>query len=87
MILSKKIKKVNKAANGNLLKQSPFGTGAYQSLSGRLLKYLTHHNTRRDQLKQQYGDSCLMFDSIFESGNLLQAEKSPNLENTYNLYM
>jgi hypothetical protein len=28
-----------------------------------------------------------MFDSIFESGNLLQAEKSPTLENTYNLYM
>jgi hypothetical protein len=28
-----------------------------------------------------------MFDSLFESGNLLQAEKNGNLENTYNLYM
>jgi len=48
MILCKKIKKVNKAAAGNPLRLSPFGTGIYQSLSGRLLKYLTHHNTRRD---------------------------------------
>jgi cytosolic carboxypeptidase protein 2/3 len=28
-----------------------------------------------------------MFDSIFESGNLLQAEKNGSMENTYNLYM
>lgn len=87
MILCKKIKKVNKAAAGNLLKQSPFGSGGYQSLSGKLLKYLTHVKTKKEQLKQQYGENALVFDSMFESGNLLQAEKSPNLENTYNLYM
>jgi hypothetical protein len=52
MVICKKIKKVNKAASGNLLKQSPFGSGLYQSLSGRLLKYLTHDKTRKDQLKQ-----------------------------------
>jgi hypothetical protein len=28
-----------------------------------------------------------MFDSLFEGGNLLQAEKNGLLENTYNLYM
>lgn len=48
MILCKKIKKVNKAANGDLLKQSPFGTGSYQSLSGKLLKYLTNFKAKKE---------------------------------------
>ena len=48
MVLCKKIKKVNKAAAGDLAKQSPFGTGAYQSLSGKLLKYLTNVKTKKE---------------------------------------
>ena len=40
MIMCRQIKKVNKASKGDLTKGSPFGTGMYQNLSGRLIKYL-----------------------------------------------
>ena len=39
--------------------ESPFGTGHYKSLSGRLLKYINNHKERIERLKQQYGSSVL----------------------------
>jgi hypothetical protein len=42
-----------------------------------------------DEKRRRYrqAGNCLWFDSLFESGNLLQAQKSLTLENTYNLFM
>jgi cytosolic carboxypeptidase protein 2/3 len=56
-------------------------------LSGRLLKYINQHRDRVERLKQQYGSSILLMDSLFESGNLLQAEKSAIGTDVYNLFM
>lgn len=71
MIMCKQIKKQNQAAGNDASKMSPFGTGEYKNLSGKLLKYLISHNERQKRLKTQYGNQILLFDSIFESGNLL----------------
>jgi hypothetical protein len=87
MVICKKLKKLQKAANGDLSKQSPFGNGEYLNLSGRLLKYLMQQREREQRLKSLYGKDILLFDSMFESGNLLQAERSGTEKDTYNLYM
>ena len=84
MIISKQIKKINQNMGEGA---SPFGTGKYQNLSGKLLKYLIQHNDRCKRLRENYGNSILLFDSLFESGNLLQAQKSVTKEDTYNLFM
>lgn len=68
-------------------KMSPFGTGEYKNLSGKLLKYLISHNERQKKLKTRYGNDILLFDSIFESGNLLQAERNGLQKDSYNLFM
>lgn len=85
-LMCQRIQKVNKAAGGDAKKQSPFGTGACSNLSQNLQTYLRQHQDRQERLKKAHPGS-LMFDSIFESGNLLQAEKNGTLEDTYNLYM
>lgn len=71
MIMCKTIKKQNLEAGDDTTKLSPFGTGEYKNLSGKLLKYIIGHNERKKRLKEQYGNSILLFDSLFESGNLL----------------
>ena len=45
MLMSKKTKKINEAAT-NWKQKSPFGSGIYQNLSGKLLKYLIHNEDR-----------------------------------------
>ena len=67
--------------------QSPFGSGNYQNISSHLLKYLVKFNERQKKLRAQHGTSFLLFHSMFESGNLLQAEKSATEKDSYNLFM
>lgn len=85
--MCKKIKKQNEQAGNDTSKMSPFGTGEYKNLSGKLLKYLISHQERQKRLWSQYGNSILLFDSMFESGNLLQAERNALSKDTYNLFM
>ena len=87
MIMCKKIKKQNLNAGTNQNKMSPFGTGEYKNLSGKLLKFLIAHQERQKRLRTQYGKELLLFDSMFESGNLLQAERNALKKDTYNLFM
>ena len=87
MVMSKQIRKQNLNAGTDTSKMSPFGTGEYKNLSGKLLKYLIGHNERQKRLKTQYGNQILLFDSLFESGNLLQAERNALHKDTYNLFM
>jgi hypothetical protein len=79
-LMTKRIKKLKKEGI-----MSPLGTGLFKNLSIRLCKYLMTNVDKQNRVKQ--GDSTLWFDSIFESGNLLQAQKSLTLKDTYNLFM
>jgi hypothetical protein len=58
------------------------GSGEYKSLSFKLLKYLSDHEESQER---HYNNDVLLFDSMFESGNLLQADRID--ANEYNLYM
>lgn len=61
------------------------GSGEYKSLSFKLLKYLSDHEESQERLLRHYNNDVLLFDSMFESGNLLQADRID--ANEYNLYM
>ena len=43
-------------------------------MSNKLIKYLTEFENTRKKLSQKYGGDILVFDSIFESGNLFQVD-------------
>ena len=65
-------KRIKKEQNNNEDDvKSPFGTGAYQNLSTKLIKYVITNDDKMKRVLQS--GNCLWFDSIFESGNLLQA--------------
>ena len=49
--MCKKIKKQNAEAGTDAAKMSPFGTGEYKNMSGKLLKYLIAHKDRQNRLK------------------------------------
>jgi hypothetical protein len=52
-------------------KPCPLGTGTVKNMSNKLLKYLTDLDSTKKKLLQKYNNDILVFDSIFESGNLL----------------
>jgi|TARA_B110001450_G_scaffold243613_1_gene255000 hypothetical protein len=68
LMMSRAIQKQIKNGQG----PSPFGTGAYSNLSNKLMNYLLNVAERKKRFKDQY-KNMLWFDSLFESGNLLQA--------------
>ena len=86
MLMCNRIQKVNKAADGDPKKISPFGSGFYNNLSNKLTNYLKTHKERQRKIAKSKPE-CLLFDSLFESGNLLQAERNAVDPNTYNLFM
>ena len=65
-------RKIQKDKKVDPTHNSPFGTGAYGNLSNKLINYLLNVVERKKRLKTQFRD-LLWFDSLFESGNLLQA--------------
>lgn len=71
MIMCKRIKKQNDSAGENLKLSSPFGSGTFKNLSGKLLKYTMQQQDRERRILGQYGKEVLLFDSRFEGGNLL----------------
>lgn len=83
LMMARKIQKDKKVDPTH---SSPFGTGVYGNLSNKLINYLLNVVERKKRLKTQFRD-LLWFDSLFESGNLLQAQKSLTHSNTYNLFM
>ena len=56
-----------------------------QNLSQRLVKYLADKDELQERLLKFYKNDVLLIDSIFESGNLLQADRLDS--STYNFYM
>ena len=50
---------------------SGFGTGGVKNLSQKFQKYLATHEETKQKLLSQYRGDVLLFDSLFESGNLL----------------
>lgn len=54
--------------------QSILGPGHVNHLSNKLINYLQENDKNRKKLVQKYMNDILLFDSIFECGNLLQAE-------------
>lgn len=65
--------------------QSILGPGHVNHLSNKLINYLQENDKNRKKLVQKYMNDILLFDSIFECGNLLQAEVVSPTE--YQLYM
>ena len=74
-LLSKSIRKSGKS---HLRKY--MGNGSAKNLSAKLLKYLTETNINKQRLIQKFKDEVLIIDSIFECGNLLQAEMLSSTE-------
>ena len=54
-------------------------------MSNKLIKYLSEFENQKKKLLSKYLNEVLIFDSIFESGNLLQADMISSTE--YQLYM
>lgn len=77
-------KGIKKKQKNNEEYLSPFGEGTFKNLSAKLCKYIM---TNDDKQKNFMKNGNLWFDSIFESGNLLQAQRSLTEPNTYNLFM
>jgi len=64
---------------------SVLGPGHANHLSSKLINYLQETSKQKKKLLNKYKNDILIFDSIFESGNLLQAEYVSASE--YQLYM
>jgi hypothetical protein len=64
---------------------SLLGPGHVNHLSSKLINYLQENEKQKKKLLAKYNNDVLIFDSIFESGNLLQAEIVNPTE--YQLYM
>lgn len=79
-LMTKRIKKLKKE---NII--SPLGNGVFKNLSTKLCRYLMQNVEKMHRIKKS--NNVLWFDSLFESGNLLQAQKSLTLKDTYNLFM
>jgi hypothetical protein len=47
------------------------GSGTMKNLSNKLLKYLTELDSIKKKILSKYNNEILLFDSLFESGNLL----------------
>jgi hypothetical protein len=77
-------KGIKKKTKRNEDYKSPFGEGGFKFLSAKLIKYVM---TNDDKIKNNKKNGHLWFDSIFESGNLLQAQRSLTVPNNYNLFM
>ena len=56
-----------------------------QNLSNRLTRYMNEFEDRQELLLKKYNGDVLLFDTIFESGNLLRADRITRGE--YRLYM
>jgi hypothetical protein len=56
-----------------------------KNLSKKLMKFLKDFEESVTKLKKKYLNDVLLFDSLFESGNLLQADRISREE--YRLYM
>ena len=56
-----------------------------KNLSAKLTKYLKDYEEQKEKLQKHYQGDCLLIDSIFESGNILQADRIDTTD--YNLYM
>ena len=61
------------------------GTGKMQNLSIRLTRYMQELEESVVRLMRKYSGDVLIFDTIFESGNLLRADRITPSE--YRLYM
>lgn len=61
------------------------GTGKMQNLSGRLTRYMQELQESMARLVRKYNGDVLLLDTIFESGNLLRADRITSSE--YRLYM
>jgi hypothetical protein len=61
------------------------GSGKVKNLSPRLTKYLHEFDESQERLVRNYNGDVLLFDTIFESGNLLRADRISRSE--YRLYM
>lgn len=62
-----------------------FGSGKMRNLSKKLVKYLTEYQETQERIYQRYRKDVLLFDSMIESGNLLQADRITSEE--YHMYM
>jgi len=56
-----------------------------QNLSNRLTRYLQELEESITRLMRKYNGDVLLFDTVFESGNLLRADRITPSE--YRLYM
>jgi len=74
---------MSQSVKSNLLEL--LGSGEYQQLSSNLNKYLHNQRITRENVSRKHNNEALVFDSVFESGNLLAAELVTIQE--YNLYM
>lgn len=54
-------------------------------MSNKLAKYLADVEENQERLRGHYSNDVLLFDSIFESGNLLQADRIDRRD--YQMYM
>ena len=61
------------------------GSGRVRNLSARLTKYMLEFDETQERLMRKYNGDVLLFDTIFESGNLLRADRITRSE--YRLYM
>ena len=64
---------------------TPFGTGRMKNLSRKMVKYLNDYQEMQERIQTRYRGDVLLIDSIFESGNLLQADRITSDE--YHMYM
>ena len=55
--------------------RSVLGRGSFDSLSPKLRGYLEQRGTREARVLQEFGELTLLFNSMFESGNLEKAVK------------
>ena len=67
------------------LLNAKLGTGKMQNLSNRLTRYMQELEESIMRLMRKYNGDVLVFDTIFESGNLLRADRITPSE--YRLYM
>ena len=67
------------------LLNSRIGTGKVQNLSIRLTRYMQDLEESMARLMRKYNGDVLLMDTIFESGNLLRADRITPSE--YRLYM
>jgi hypothetical protein len=61
------------------------GSGKMQNLSSRLTRYMQELEESITRLMRKYNGDVLLFDTVFESGNLLRADRITPTE--YRLYM